>query len=383
MRSPLSVVLFSGAAAFACDDAARGHSAGSKASDAMPAGGALSDAERRLGELTSGKSDFVNPFAGELTPVRRGEYLVRHVAACMECHTPRLPGLEFDEEHLLSGVENLFDLARDEAGIGAIHSRNLTPDEATGLGSWTDDEIKAAFTRGVSRDGDPLHPMMPYVAFANMNEEDADAIVTYLRSIPAVRHDVPVREPLPFEPSSPASPFPPELVPEPTLAASDPDYERAIHGKYLASAVAPCLFCHTEEARSGAPDPLLLDKPFMGRRAWVPVPLGESAGPDVGTILSRNLTPADNGLARWSPQQIADGIRFGRDPEGRDLCHPMPYGPGGSFGLMLEEDALAIGVYFKSIEPRDNGEFESCCKVCHGTNASGCGSGLSGSCLSP
>ena len=59
----------------------------------------------------------------------RGEYLVRHVAGCKECHTPRLLSGDFDEAKLLSGVENLTDLEPGDATRGSLHSRNLTPDD--------------------------------------------------------------------------------------------------------------------------------------------------------------------------------------------------------------------------------------------------------------
>ena len=59
----------------------------------------------------------------------RGEYLVRHVAACNECHTPRLPSGAPDESKLLSGVESLIDLEPDDDSRGMLHSRNLTPDD--------------------------------------------------------------------------------------------------------------------------------------------------------------------------------------------------------------------------------------------------------------
>jgi mono/diheme cytochrome c family protein len=62
------------------------------------------------------------PDAGVLTPVdpvvARGEYLVRHVAGCMECHTPRLASGAFDETKLLSGVEDLADVEPDDDARG-------------------------------------------------------------------------------------------------------------------------------------------------------------------------------------------------------------------------------------------------------------------------
>ena len=73
---------------------------------------------------------------------------------------------------------------------------------ATGLGSWTDAEIKSAFLDGNAKGVDggtrPLFPIMPYFVLHNMTAQDANAIVAYLRSIPAVANAIPAREPLPF-----------------------------------------------------------------------------------------------------------------------------------------------------------------------------------------
>jgi len=340
----------------------------------MPAGptdSGPSDAEARLARLTTGGTDFVNPFEGELTPLRRGEYLVRHVAVCMECHTPRAAALAFDEARLLSGVEDLLDMHPDNELRGAMHGPNLTPDPETGLGDWTDAEVKAAILDGVSRDGTPLHPLMPSSVYHLMTDADADSIVAFLRSIPAVSRSIPHHQPIDVHPRDVLPPVPADAVPQSTLDSAHPDYASAQRGQYLASGVALCMYCHTEPPAGASGTPLMVDKLFMGRRPWQPVALGALPGPNVGSILTKNLTPTDNGLADWTADDVAAAIRWGRDPERRDLCYPMPYGPEGSYGLMLERDARDIGVYLTTLPPRDNGEFEPCCSACHGAGDAG------------
>lgn len=345
--------------------------AGAHGGDAGPVEAGISDAEARLARLTTGGSDFVNPFEGELTPLRRGEYLVRHVGVCMECHTPRATALAFDQARLLSGVENLLDLHPDTGSRGAMHGPNLTPDPETGLGDWTDAEVKAAILDGVSRDGTPLHPLMPSSVYHSMTDADADSIVAFLRSIPAVSRKIPHHEPLDAHPRNVLPPVPADAVPQSTLPVSHPDYASAQRGKYLASGVALCMYCHTEPSASASGSPLMVDKLFLGRRPWQPVALGVSPDPALGSVLSRNLTPTENGLADWTAEDVSAAIRWGRDPERRDLCYPMPYGPEGSYGLMLEQDAKDIGVYLTTLPPEDNGEFEPCCSVCHDSSDAG------------
>ena len=165
--------------------------------------------------------------------VARGEYLVRHVGGCMDCHTPRLLSGRFDESRLLSGVEGLFDVEPDDPARGLLHSRNLTPDEKTGLGRFSDAQIKKAFQQGIDDESTVLHWMMPYWIFRNMSDADADAIVAFLRSIPAVVHSVPDNQPNAVDISKPYEPYtlPLEEVPGSVLGKGDPNHESAQRGQ--------------------------------------------------------------------------------------------------------------------------------------------------------
>ena len=85
--------------------------------------------------------------------------------------------------------------------FGTTYSRNLTPDPETGLGDWSDEEIRRAFTTGLARDGRVMHwQAMPWDHFSNLTLEDQDALVFYLRSLPARWSKVPDRTPTSDEP---------------------------------------------------------------------------------------------------------------------------------------------------------------------------------------
>ena len=120
------------------------------------------------------------------TLVERGEYLA-HIMDCGGCHhtgafTPQ-PNLETP----LAGSDIGFEMP----GMGVFYPPNLTPDEETGLGKWTDEQIIAAFTTGMRPDGRQLAPMMPWRSYAHINADDATALVAYLRSLKPVKHKVP------------------------------------------------------------------------------------------------------------------------------------------------------------------------------------------------
>lgn len=119
-------------------------------------------------------------------PAKRGAYLVETLG-CTLCHAPvnenwqALPGMR-----LAGGLRLRIE------PFGDFPTGNLTSDKETGLGNWTDDEIKRVITRGILRDGTRLLPYpMDWASFSTMKPEDINAIVAYLRTVPAVSNKVP------------------------------------------------------------------------------------------------------------------------------------------------------------------------------------------------
>ena len=117
--------------------------------------------------------------------VERGAYLVQQ-GACNDCHTPKTADDKDVPGRFLAG-----GIPYEGPNNTTLYSRNLTPDE-TGLATWSDAQIIRAFRQGVSKSGRTLNPIMPYgVAYHILTDEDALAIVRYLRTIPAVRNPLP------------------------------------------------------------------------------------------------------------------------------------------------------------------------------------------------
>jgi len=109
--------------------------------------------------------------------VEYGAYLAGPVAHCMECHTPMGP------------QGPMLDTALGQGGFefhgpwGTSVSSNITSHQ-DGIANWKDDELKKMIREGVRPDGKPMLPPMPYPFLARMTDEDLDAIVLYLRSLP-------------------------------------------------------------------------------------------------------------------------------------------------------------------------------------------------------
>src|SRR5690349_14639350 len=110
-------------------------------------------------------------------PIERGGYLVR-IMGCGDCHTPGHFFGRPDMTKPLSGSDVGFAIP----GLGVFAGPNLTPDDPTGLGKWTREQIVTAITKGVRPDGRQLAPVMPWRGFAGLTPDDAIAIASYLKS---------------------------------------------------------------------------------------------------------------------------------------------------------------------------------------------------------
>ncbi len=154
------------------------------------------------------------PTAEELAAqkVERGRYLVE-VTGCNDCHTPMTMGPQGpqpDMTRMLSGhpAEMPIPPAPAAAGPwiwgglatntafwgpwGVSVAPNLTPDEATGLGGWTEEMFLGALKHGkFYGTGRPLLPPMPWPWYSKLTDDDAKAIFAYLRTIPAVSNQAP------------------------------------------------------------------------------------------------------------------------------------------------------------------------------------------------
>lgn len=109
--------------------------------------------------------------------VEYGEYLAGPVAHCIECHSPMGPKGPMIDTHLGAGG---FEF---HGPWGTSISPNLTPHE-DGLAAYSDDDLKKMIAQGIRPDGSRMKPPMGYGYYANMTDEDLDAIILYLRQLP-------------------------------------------------------------------------------------------------------------------------------------------------------------------------------------------------------
>jgi mono/diheme cytochrome c family protein len=129
--------------------------------------------------------------------VNRGEYLVE-LLGCGACHTEGALIGEPRPEMALAGssIGIAYTNPFENENPGIVFAPNLTPERDTGIGRWTDDEIKDAVRTGLGRHGPNRILVMPWQGYARITEDDAWAIVAYLRSLEPIDNQVPVNVPM-------------------------------------------------------------------------------------------------------------------------------------------------------------------------------------------
>jgi cytochrome c2 len=116
----------------------------------------------------------------------RGHYLAT-IGSCADCHaTPGSQGPRLHDMYLAGG----FKMMRRDSGTYV--STNLTPDKETGMGSWTDDDIKRVLRHGLAPDGRQLPGhLMPWPGYSQWTDEDMHAVIVYLRHTVPIVHRTP------------------------------------------------------------------------------------------------------------------------------------------------------------------------------------------------
>jgi mono/diheme cytochrome c family protein len=256
--------------------------------------------------------------------ISRGRHLVYGPGHCVDCHSVANADSILKTGHdvpLIGGFK--FDLP-----VGVIYSKNITPDPETGIGKFSDREIARALRYGVHPNGEPVYDFMP---FHNTSDEDLQAIISFLRSQPAVKNSIPendlnilgnIVKAYMIKPVGPTG-----EVPKSVKADSSAEY-----GHYLAHSVANCVGCHTKRDISGA----YTGEPFAG---------GGPMEERLGTFIPPNLTQHPSGrIYGWSSQQFIERFRKGRQLQGS----PMPW---NSFQRMSDTELTAIYNYLVTIKP--------------------------------
>lgn len=261
--------------------------------------------------------------AGNADLVKRGDYLVNTILTCGNCHTPKGPKGDIMEKVFSGG------LTFDEPPF-KVTASNITPDKETGIGGWSDADIKKLLRKGVRPNGTDVAPIMPTGFYEIVTERDMDAIVAYLRTLKPIKNQVP----------DPVYRFP---APRQVFPGAEKPYTEAMlkdkvkNGFYLAT-IGHCMECHTP-----------LEK---GHHDWAKTGTGgmEFPGP-WGKSVSPNITQSKTkGIGAWSDAEIKRAITQGVSKDGSRLKPPMGY---HYYAQMTASDLDAIVAYLRTVSAKE------------------------------
>jgi mono/diheme cytochrome c family protein len=252
--------------------------------------------------------------------VKRGDYLVNGILTCGNCHTPKGPQGDIMDKAFSGG------LSWDEPPF-KVTAPNITQDKETGIGSYTDAELKQVLRKGIKKNGVPVAMVMPSGFYEIMTDRDLDAVIAYLRTIKPIKNTVP--DPVYKIPQG--HPIPPGGD-KPFTGAMMGD--KAKKGFYLVT-IAHCMECHTPMGQ-------------RGREFATKLGAGgfEFPGP-WGVSVSRNITSSKSkGIGAWTDEEIKRAIVTGTSKDGSKLKPPMGY---HYYATVTPDDLDAIVAYLRMV----------------------------------
>ena len=258
--------------------------------------------------------------------IERGEYLVNGIMTCNHCHTPKdKAGNPLMERRFAGGSQRF-----DELTFAASGS-NITQDTETGIGKWSDADIRRALTQGVRPNGVTLAFVMPYSFYKVLTPRDLDAVVAYLRTATPIR--AAVTPPL-YKWEQVTYPYPGAEKSMPENDLRDP----VKRGLYLAS-LGHCMQCHAER-HNDIPD-------YRGGAGKG----GREFNTPAGLIRASNITShPGKGLGAWSDDEIKRALTAGISRDGRPLAQTMaqyrPY-----LSRLTDQDLSALVAWLRSLPP--------------------------------
>ena len=259
--------------------------------------------------------------AEDQSQIAEGEYLAR-AGDCIACHTN--PG-----DALFAGGLPM------PTPFGTLYSTNITPDSATGIGTWNADQFYGALHSGRFRDGGLMYPAMPFGSYTKVTRADSDAIFAYLRSVPPVhRQNTPDDLRFPYNNRS-------LILGWRTLYFNEGEYQPNPansaawnRGAYLVEGLGHCGMCHTPINALGGNE---ASQAFQGGL----IPMQNWYAPSL-------TSNKEAGLGDWSIDEIVDLLRTGVSDRGA-VYGPMAEVTHDSLQYLNDADVRAMAVYLKSL----------------------------------
>jgi mono/diheme cytochrome c family protein len=256
----------------------------------------------------------------------RGDYLVNGIMTCNHCHTPKDKAGNPVMARQFSGGAQRFD----EVTFTATGS-NITQDTETGIGRWSDADIKRVMIDGVRPNGSKLAFVMPYPLYKALTPRDLDAVVAYVRTVAPI--NAKVAPPL-YKSEQITYSYPGADKPMSESDLRDP----VKRGQYLAN-LGHCMQCHAERHndvpnyRTGAGK--------GGREYKTPT----------GMVKAANITSHPvKGIGAWSDAEIKRALLEGVSRDGRPLAITMTT-YSQYLKRLTDDDLNALVAWLRTVPP--------------------------------
>ncbi len=275
----------------------------------------------------------------DITPqrIKNGEYLVKHVVSCTDCHSPHFEdkfGAPIDTLRAGAGGAT-FD---GSVGFpGSVVVPDITPAK---LKDWTDGELFRTITTGVKKDGTPIFPLMPWPYFSKMDREDVYDVIAYIRSLKPIDANYPKAK----------LDFPLNILvhtmPQKATLGKRPDPKDTIkYGGYLVQ-IAACEFCHSQDDKGT----IIKGLEFAG---------GKGFGVGNGrTVRTANITPdKETGIGSWTKENFLARFRAFSDVSKAAKIGPKDFQtvmPWWEYAGMTDGDLSSIYAYLRTLKPISN-----------------------------
>ena len=252
-------------------------------------------------------------------PAARGRYLVDGLLRCTYRHSQR----DWDQPGAPVAAPVGAGVVLQEEGEYRIVASNITPDDQTGIGLRTDDQLERAIRQEIGHDGRPLATDRGHREYRHLSDADVAAVIAYLRTIEPVNNPLPATVPPPDLQEDLDASEPTDLEPLP-LDQADPVEQGRVLARF-----ARCQGCHTSWYSERNPGV------FAG---------GNLIEGENGNVFTTNITPDPSGV-RWDAETFIEVMRTGKT-EG---LHP--YMPWIMFRNLSDEDLRAIHAFLQSMQP--------------------------------
>jgi len=259
-----------------------------------------------------------------------------NIGGCAACHTTA-----GQKDRLKLGGGMSF-----HTQFGTFYAPNISPDNANGIGSWSELQFINAVQRGVGAQGEHLYPALPYTSYQRMKIADVRDLFAYIKTLPAQNNaDKPHELGFPFNIRRTLGGWK-FLYLDGKELENDPGHDAVWNrGRYLVEGPGHCAECHSPRDMMGG---IIADKRFSGGadpegKGWIP-----------------NITPHADGI-KWSAEDMTNFLETGTTPEFDSA--------GGSMAEVIEntgrltaDDRKAMAAYLVTLPPRPGKKPETAAK---------------------